>query len=173
MISVEGLNFDSFMPLFGKEGIKIPVSVITDADPYVTAENGEQSAHYPAADEAITVSANTASMKVREDAFVKVFHGQKTFEYDLALHAKNRDAMLSALEDIHPGIAKALKVVVDGEVGDAAKAKALFKGMFERNQNNVQKGRFAQALAANIEEKQLEITVPAHIRNAVVHACQK
>lgn len=34
LISVEGLNFDSFLPLFGEKGLRIPVSVITDADPF-------------------------------------------------------------------------------------------------------------------------------------------
>ena len=33
LISVEGLNFDSFMPLFGDNALKIPVAVLTDADP--------------------------------------------------------------------------------------------------------------------------------------------
>ena len=33
LISVEGLNFDSFLPLFGDKALKIPVAVLTDADP--------------------------------------------------------------------------------------------------------------------------------------------
>ncbi|MCQ1833356.1 ATP-dependent nuclease [Neorhizobium galegae] len=172
LISVEGLNFDSFMPLFGQEGIQIPVSVITDADPSITSAEGKSVAHYPGAKDLIVVSANTKSMKEREDEFVKVFHGQKTFEYDLALDATNRTTMLSALADIHPGIAQTVKAAVDLESGDAAQAKALFRGMFERHQNNVQKGRFAQALAASIQESGLPITVPGYIRDAVVHACQ-
>ncbi|WP_312412447.1 ATP-dependent endonuclease [Shinella sp.] len=172
LISVEGLNFDSFMPLFGQEGIQIPVSVITDADPSITSAEGKSVAHYPGAKDLIVVSANTKSMKEREDEFVKVFHGQKTFEYDLALDATNRTTMLSALADIHPGIAQTVKTAVDLESGNAAQAKALFRGMFERDQNNVQKGRFAQALAASIQESGLPITVPGYIRDAVVHACQ-
>ena len=35
LISVEGLNFDSFLPLFGDKALKIPVAVLTDADPVV------------------------------------------------------------------------------------------------------------------------------------------
>lgn len=172
LISVEGLNFDSFMPLFGKKGIQVPVSVITDADPSITNAEGKSVAHYPGATDPIVVSANTKSMKEREDEFVRVFHGQKTFEYDLALDATNRATMLSALADIHPGIAQTVKAAVELETGDAEQAKALFRGMFERDQNNVQKGRFAQALAASIQEGGLPITVPDYIRKAVVHACQ-
>jgi len=172
LISVEGLNFDSFMPLFGENGVQIPVSVITDADPQIEDAEGKKHAHYPSPTEQIVVSDNTASMMGLEDKFLKVFHGQKTFEYDFAFEEKNRLAMLEALEEIHPVIAKNLRGVVDTEKDDAGKAKALFRGMFERDQNNVQKGRFAQALAAKIEEQGLEITVPPYIQKAVEHACQ-
>jgi putative ATP-dependent endonuclease of OLD family len=33
VISVEGLNFDCFLPLFGESALRIPVAVLTDADP--------------------------------------------------------------------------------------------------------------------------------------------
>ncbi|MEQ1716031.1 MAG: AAA family ATPase [Hyphomicrobium sp.] len=173
LISVEGLNFDSFMPLFGNGAIKVPVSVITDADPQdVTAADGTHVAHYPATGEEITVSANTALMKALDDDFVKVFHGQKTFEYDFALVASNRAAMLAALAEIHPIIAKDLEAVVAAQADDRAKATALFKGMFERKDNNVQKGKFAQALAAKIDDGGLDVVVPNYILAAIKHACQ-
>lgn len=202
LISVEGLNFDSFLPLFGESALKIPVAVLTDADPVPTiakpptkvgtlgvasvplpeslagsesASEGEEDDTepvYPAPGDAITVSANTAKMKVREDAYVKVFHGLKTFEYDLALDATNRTAMLNALAELHPRIAKSLTVAVDVEVGDAAKAKALFRGMFERPKNNVQKGSFAQSLAQVISDDKVAFTVPPYLQAAIKHACQ-
>ncbi|MDO8301207.1 ATP-dependent endonuclease, partial [Lacisediminimonas sp.] len=99
LISVEGLNFDSFLPLFGEKALKIPVALITDADPADEPTDGtEAKALYPKADDPIKVSDNTAKMKKLEDTFVKVFHGVKTLEYDLALHADNRTAMLTALK---------------------------------------------------------------------------
>jgi putative ATP-dependent endonuclease of OLD family len=102
LISVEGLNFDSFMPLFGKDAIKVPVAVLTDADPQkIIGADGDVVAQYPALGEAIIPSANTNMMKSFEDEFVKVFYGVKTFEYDFALHEKNRLVMLSALIFIH------------------------------------------------------------------------
>jgi putative ATP-dependent endonuclease of OLD family len=171
LISVEGLNFDSFMPLFGEDAIKVPAAVITDADPQIKV--GEKwAAHYPSAHEAITVSDNTAAMQARQDSLVKVFHGQKTFEYDLALDATNREVMLAALGDIHPHIAASLKVEVDAGADDREKAKRLFRGMFERPSSNVQKGRFAQALAARIADKSVSLATPAYIRAAIKHACQ-
>ena len=174
LISVEGLNFDSFMPLFGEKAIKIPVAVITDADPQIENEDGTFDAHYPDAAEAVDVSVNTAAMNKKQDEFVKVFHGQKTLEYDFALHQNNRDVMLDALSEIHPTIAEKLKDLVDAEVGDQAKAKKLFRGMFERDSNNIQKGKFAQALAAAIEDPKFEgdIKVPEYLKKAFEHACQ-
>ena len=172
LISVEGLNFDSFLPLFGEKALRIPVAVITDADPVDESEGGgEPQALYPAPGDIVKVSANTAKMKESEDAFVKVFHGCKTLEYDLALHADNRAAMLTALKELHPKIGKAVAAAVDGVDGDAAKARALFSGMFERLQNNVQKGRFGQALAQVFADG-AACVVPDYIRKAIDHACQ-
>ncbi|MEX3982224.1 ATP-dependent endonuclease [Paraburkholderia sp. EG287A] len=204
LISVEGLNFDSFLPLFGDKALKIPVAILTDADPVPPeaeqpaaaiavavggasppspagaaadesvdeGEDDDPEPVYPAPGDVITVSANTAKMKGREDAHVKVFYGLKTFEYDLALESDNRTAMLKALAELHPRIAKSLITTVDAEVGDAAKAKALFCGMFERPKNNVQKGSFAQSLAQVISDDKVAFTVPTYIQAAIQHACR-
>lgn len=172
LISVEGLNFDSFLPLFGEKALKIPVAVLTDADPVNEPADGvEPQALYPALGDVIKVSDNTAKMKGREDIFVKVFHGLKTLEYDLALHSDNRTAMLKALSELHPKIADTVEAAVNAAVGDAAKARALFSGMFERKQNNIQKGRFGQALAQVLSEG-AACNVPDYIRDAIVHVCQ-
>ncbi|QOJ31430.1 MAG: AAA family ATPase [Gammaproteobacteria bacterium] len=172
LISVEGLNFDSFLPLFGEKALRIPVAAITDADPVDDPGDGnEPQALYPAPGDTITVSSNTAKMKTREDTFVKVFHGLKTLEYDLALHADNRAAMLKALKELHPRIGEIVESSVEAATDDAAKARALFSGMFERKQNNVQKGRFGQALAQVLSDG-APCQVPDYIKNAVAHACQ-
>lgn len=202
LISVEGLNFDSFLPLFGDNALKINVSVLTDADPVApkvgpasaaadpaaalaaapvaastvaedTDEEEDEDAEpvYPAPGDTIIVSANTAKMKTREDDHVRVFHGLKTFEYDLALEADNRTAMIKALKELRSRIAKSLEVTVAGKVGDAEQAKALFCGMFERKQNNVQKGSFAQSLAQVISDKTVPFEVPAYIQAAIKHVC--
>lgn len=175
LISVEGLNFDSFMPLFGETAIKIPVAVITDADPFIVDADGKNQPHYPSKTDKITVSSNTASMKGREDAYVKVFHGQKTFEYDFALHERNRTVMLAALKELHPQIGADLETELASKTDDRDKAEALFTGMFERpkGKKNVQKGAFAQALAAQIEENNQEVDIPTYIRSAVLHVCKQ
>lgn len=202
LISVEGLNFDSLLPLFGENALKIPVAVLTDADPVAPKadpasaatdpaavlsaapvavpavpedpddDEGEDAEPvYPAPGDTITVSANTAKMKKREDGHVKVFHGLKTFEYDLALEADNRTAMIKALKELRPRIAKSLEATVASKVGDAEQAKALFCGMFERKQNNIQKGSFAQSLSQVVSDKTVPFKVPAYIQAAIKHVC--
>ncbi|HGD3635057.1 TPA: ATP-dependent endonuclease [Enterobacter hormaechei] len=215
LISVEGLNFDSFLPLFGEQGLRIPVAVVTDADPFEEEEveavaEGEQAEEeiddllseaayqeetdapddaepagnaekkkkfkrkevYPALGDQVRLSANTIKMKNLEDGFVKVFHGLKTLEYDLALTEVNRNIMLTALADPHPKISKALRNIVDAQPDNTAKTKALFCGMFERKGNgNIQKGRFAQALAEQIS-KENGFEVPEYLKKAIQHVCQ-
>lgn len=221
LISVEGLNFDSFLPLFGEKGLRIPVSVVTDADPFeeeeiLDAVAGEQSDAeieedllaeaayleetgtpddeeankvaaegtkkkkrvkrkeiYPSLGDEVRLSSNTVNMKGLEDGYVKVFHGVKTLEYDLALLEDNRGPMLTALADPHPRISKALRKIVDAAPDNTAKAKALFCGMFERkdSSSNVQKGRFSQALAEQIL-KMPGCKVPEYLQQAILHVCQ-
>lgn len=201
LISVEGLNFDSFIPLFGEKALKIPVSVLTDADPSdpidedesdensctVAPNENEETASvkddessggkkkakpiYPAIGDKVQVSANTSKMLESQDSYLKVFHGLKTLEYDLALNAKNRKYMLAALRELHPKISANLEKKIEVATGDAEKARILFSGMFERRNGNVQKGRFAQALA-HIIAAEHDFVVPEYIKNAIEHACQ-
>ncbi len=170
LISVEGLNFDCFLPLFGEKSIRIPVAVITDADPSIMVGN-ESTPVYPDADDAIEVSANTKVLLASKDKFIGVFHGQKTLEYDFALSESNRTVMLKALKTLHPGIAAVVEEDVNSAAGDAAKAKALFSGMFERSSNNVQKGRFGQALAQELLGSKVQCVVPPYIKKALEHVC--
>ena len=79
--------------------------------------------------------------------------------------------MLAALKELHPQIATTVAAAVEAAEGDAAKARALFSGMFERRQNNVQKGRFGQTLAQVFAEG-AACTVPGYIGDAIAHACQ-
>lgn len=215
LISVEGLNFDSFLPLFGEKGLRIPVAVVTDADPFEEEEvqekaGGELDAEviedllaeaayleetdapededpaeaakkkkvkrkevYPSLEEVVRLSSNTLKMMESEDAFVKVFHGVKTLEYDLALLEANRGPMLTALADPHPRIAETLRKIVDAQPDNTTKAKALFCGMFERKKSssNVQKGRFGQAFAEQIA-KTPGCEVPDYLQKAIQHVCQ-
>ena len=174
VISVEGLNFDCFLPLFGQAGLPIPVSVITDGDPANEDSDVKTKSVYPDLTEKIDISANTKSLINRADDFISVFHGVKTLEYDLALYECNRNVMLDALADTNPGIAKILRTEVEAENTNKEKAKALFCGMFERGPGlkNIQKGRFAQALAYQLSQEGIEFAVPGYITAAVKHVCK-
>lgn len=170
LISVEGLNFDCFLPLFGKGRICIPVAVITDADPSEEV-GGKTQPLYPNFGDAILVSDNTKAMLKLADEFVGVFHGLKTLEYDLALYESNRTAMLRTLKLLHPKIGSEVEASVIAAADDAGKAKALFSGMFERSSGNVSKGRFGQALAQELSDPSVGCDVPPYIQNAIEHVC--
>lgn len=176
VISVEGLNFDCFLPLFGDSGLPIPVSVITDGDPAKEDDGSGDNkvAVYPSLADDIQISATTQSLKDKSDGFISVFHGVKTLEYDLALYDGNCDVMLNALDDTNPGIAKDLRALVEAVSTNQEKAKTLFCGMFERREGlqNIQKGRFAQALAYQLSLDEVEFTVPDYITDAIKHVCK-
>ncbi len=170
LISVEGLNFDCFLPLFGKGRICIPVAVITDPDPSEEV-GGKTQALYPKSGDTVPVSDNTQAMLKLTDEFVGVFHGLKTFEYDLALYESNRTAMLKTLKLLHPKIGVEVEKSVIAAADDAAKAKALFSGMFERSSGNVSKGRFGQSLAQELSDANVGCDVPPYIQRAIEHVC--
>ena len=175
LISVEGLNFNSFMPLFGKNAIKIPVAVLTDADPAkVAGADGKEEPHYPEtrrSDHAFRQCPSDEEMRgrIREG----LPRSEDLFEYDFALYEKNRAVMLDALEEIHPQIAAGLRTEVAAAPDDTVKARALFSGMFERKYGNVQKGRFGQTLAAKIVDGAVDVDIPPYIVAAIEHVAKK
>ncbi|EHU2458155.1 AAA family ATPase [Acinetobacter baumannii] len=178
LISVEGLNFDCFLPLFGENALNIKISVITDADPSALQceDDGLKEPVYPSLGEEVEISSNTKNLKEYENNFVRVFHGVKTFEYDFALYEDNRFAMIEALKMIHPKIAIKVQDEVSEAVDNSNKARALFSGMFERSKNmssNVQKGKFSQALAEVLTDPKgsMSCVVPEYIINAIEHVC--
>ena len=171
LISVEGLNFDCFLPLFGKGRLCIPVAVITDADPTEEVA-GKTQALYPKTGDTVPVSDNTKAMLKHNDEFVGVFHGLKTLEYDLALYESNRTTMLKTLKLLHPKIGVEVETSVNAATDDAAKARALFSGIFERSSGNVSKGRFGQALAQELSDAGVACDVPPYIQKAIEHVCE-
>jgi len=76
------------------------------------------------------------------------------------------------LKELHPKIGATLEVQMNAAATDAEKARVLFCGMFERPQNNVQKGRFGQALAQTYSQPGAACKVPDYILQAIAHVCQ-
>jgi len=155
ILSTEGLNFDCFLPLFGQEALNVRVAVLTDADP---------PKRYPKAGDALELSDAAKSIEARTSAFVRPFFAQKTLEYDLALQAENQSLMLSALEEMHPDIGKALRIAV-AEAPVDERPRVLFSGMFERDKGaSIQKGRYAQTLAQVIATDGTTFKAPPYIQ---------
>jgi len=155
IINVEGLNFDAFLPLFGKMALNIPVAFLTDADP---SEN-----LYPALNDTLELSATAQKLRNREDNFVKVFFAYKTFEYDLALYPENREAMLTVLRELHPQVEKDLRQKLE-HTDEKSKPKTLFSEIFV--ERNIKKGVFAQALAQRVALRSTPFKVPEYIEKA-------
>lgn len=160
VLSTQGLNFDAFLPLFGDDALSARVAIISDADPGADV--------YPLLNDPFIYSDAAKKLLACASNCVQVFFARKTLEYDLALHEENRVAMLRALEDIHPNIAKDLRLSVKG-AAEGAKAKQLFCGMFEREQGkaSVQKGAFGQALAQVLLVPDVTCQVPEYISSAL------
>jgi len=161
LLSTEGLNFDSFLPLFGENALNVRVAIISDGDP-------PEPKSYPKLGDPPVRSATANGLKAKENVFIKTFFAQKTLEYDLALQPENRAVMLDALEELHGVIGKDLRKAVEN-AADADKARELFSGMFERGdtKSNVQKGAYAQALAHAIAKDGVDIKVPPYIEQAL------
>jgi putative ATP-dependent endonuclease of OLD family len=155
VLSTDGLNFDCFLPLFGEAALNVRVAVLTDADPPKA---------YPKLGDALVLSDAAKSIEDKKSVFVEPFFAQKTLEYDLALQAENQPLMLSALEELHPEIGKALRIEVD-KVPPEDKPRVLFSGMFERDKGtDVQKGKYAQTLAQAIAAEGAVFKAPPYIQ---------
>jgi putative ATP-dependent endonuclease of OLD family len=158
VLSTEGLNFDCFLPLFGEDALNVLVAVLTDADPPKA---------YPQLGAPLVYSPAAMSIDEKTSVFIQPFFAQKTLEYDLALQPVNQELMLSALEDLHPGIAESLRKEVD-KAALAEKPRVLFSGMFEREKGtDIQKGKYAQALAQAIATPGAAFVVPPYIKAAL------
>ncbi len=167
IISTDGLNFDAFLPLFGKNAMQIPVAVITDADPPKT--------DFPDQTVALTLSGAAENLKGLEDEFVKCYFAKKTLEYDLAFDAVRRDLMVAALKEMHPKIGADVETDVGKVSTDQEKAKVLYCGMFQRSGDleSVQKGRYSQVLAYGIAMSKTPVALPPHIEAALEFVAKK
>lgn len=161
VLSTEGLNFDAFTPLFGKDALNTRVAIIADADPKAPHD-------FPKLGDGLSPSDAAKSIQALENDFVKAFFAQKTFEYDLALQPKNQPLMLSALEELHPTITTILKPSIAGTTLEG-RPRALFNGIFDRGEGltKVQKGAYAQALAQLISDESSDFVVPPYLAAAI------
>ena len=154
VLNADGINFNAFIPLFGVEGLGVPVVILTDGD--AKAVGGKMSA--------------TAS-GLREQASgipnLNVEMAEITFEHELARSEMLLPHMVSALKELHPNIGAKLETELEALATIEDKAAKFLDAFIKKS---VSKGRFAQELAGILEECSLGANaVPDYIRNALRH----
>lgn len=215
-IAVDGLTFKHFLPMFGvgvapgkgAYAMKRHVSCLIDADP-ARAESpggkpkicwpfelGLDPAKYDYSEQSATAAGLKALCHGSPD--VKVFHGLRTLEYDLAHENSDcpllitdvcvrRDKLTAFIGDAtstyHALRALAgdeLWAVVDGlGISDGDKKKALLAAIYQSSVGK-EKGEHALELERQLQEnlkksetERLKFTVPAHIGGAIRWACRQ
>ncbi len=215
-IAVDGLTFKHFLPMFGvgvapgqqDYAMKRRVSCLIDADPARAEKpNGRWKICWPfevgldsARYEYIAQSPTATKLKAlcHGSADVKVFHGIRTLEYDLAhentecpllitelctwegklkTFVANASAAHSDLKDLAED--ELWNVVDSLAIANAEKKKILFAAVYQSSVGD-EKGAHALEVECQLREnlkksatERLNFTVPPHIRNAIEWACRQ
>ncbi len=154
VLNVDGLNFNTFLPLFGDKRITVPIAILTDGD---CKSLGAE------------LSNTTKTLKANELHInnLRVEYSEITFEHELARAPTMLALMLTAFEMIHPLNGKQLRSDIALLSGNDQKAN---KFLEEFLRNNTSKGEFAQELAALLDAPTLKVPVaeiPAYIKRAL------
>jgi len=152
VVNVDGINFNAFLPLFGKDKLAIPFAILTDGDAKLIGSGPSDSAK---------------GLKGQESAILnlRVEFSEITFEHELARSKLLLPHMLDALATIHPTVTKELRKTAANLDTDDEKADAFYA---EFKSSNVSKGRFAQELALILDNSGLGLgAVPEYIRGAL------
>lgn len=154
VMNADGINFDAFIPLFGKNRLRIPVAILTDGD--ADKVGGEK-------------SSTATGLKAQEASVpnLRVEMSEITFEHELARSDALLPHMISAFMALHPQIGSGLKTALEALDSADDKANEFLKVFLEKK---VLKGRFAQELAGILEECEIEAdAVPEYIRKVLRH----
>lgn len=160
VLNVDGINFNAFIPLFGRDRLSLPVAILTDGDDK---------------DRTGTPSAAATGLKAKETEIpnLRVEFGEITFEHELARSAALLPSMLRAFRTLRPTLGATLDTRISELGTDKEKADAFFEE-FVRSQTS--KGEFAQELAGLFENSLSKQgagafpvdCVPQYIRDALV-----
>jgi len=154
VLNADGINFNAFTPLFGAEGLRVPVVILTDGD--AKEIGGEISA---TASDLIEQAAGIPNLNVEMSEI--------TFEHELARSEILLPHMVSALKELHPKIGARIETKLAALATVEEKA-AKFLNLFTNR--SVSKGQFAQELAGILAGRNLGANaVPDYIRNALRH----
>ncbi len=154
ILNADGINFNAFTPLFGTEGLRVPVVILTDGD---AKEPGGE----------ISATASDLNEKTVGIRNLNVEMSEITFEHELARSEVLLPHMVSALKELHPVIGEMLETELAALATVEQKA-AKFLEVFRKK--SVSKGRFAQELAGILAERSIGVNaVPSYILNALRH----
>ena len=154
VLNADGINFNAFIPLFGKSRLCMPVAILTDGD---AKEVGGE------------MSATASGLKAQEAnvSNLKVEMSEITFEHELARSDAFLPHMISAFKELHPQKGAALETAIEALESADDKANDFLRVFLE---TKASKGRFAQELAGILEEYEIGAdAVPEYIRNALHH----
>ena len=191
VINMNGIYFEHFMPFFCnlkdicKSNIPIRCSGLTDKDP------PKESKPTPSNTNSLVSSNHALSLidKINRSDYARLYDNKlKTFEYDLAMEANNRNVMLDILINLWPknsekenGVKNVLSGLKDKEIKTDGDKAAIAFDILQRIENSkITKGLFSQALADKLKpiknekgilEFPVEFTIPNYIRKAVIWAC--
>ena len=151
IVNVNGINFNCFIPLFGKDKINIPIIILTDGD-----------------DKERTGTPSSKTLKLLENTKnipnLRVLYCSNTFEHELARSQYFLPSMVHAFTNIHPELGRELSFQLD-KISSADDKADLFLQEFLRSETS--KGAFAQELANLIEGKEFsQEAVPSYIRTS-------
>ncbi|MBU1099383.1 MAG: AAA family ATPase [Bacteroidetes bacterium] len=174
VINMNGIYFKHFMQFFAdlteesSSNINIKCAGITDNDPpsdcFPTPEDNCHGSN-PALELIATVN---------KSDLARLYAGSlKTFEYDLAMEAKNIPIMSKALIAI-TDTAGSIKLTLESYLKsqwDNIKVEEKRDAAKFLYEHIISKGLYAQVLADQLETEQCDIVVPVYIKKAVIWAC--
>ncbi|HTD08810.1 MAG TPA: AAA family ATPase [Solirubrobacteraceae bacterium] len=152
VINVGGVAFPPFTELFAPERLPYKLAVVSDGDRQSEVEEGLEGA-------ATSLSPRAADLLGHAGDNVTVKLAERTLEWDLAATG-NVEVMLQALSGVKPRIGSALKRELTG-IEPREAANAILSKVADV------KGRFAQELAALLEDETIDFTAPDYLKEAI------
>ncbi|MBX9655843.1 MAG: AAA family ATPase, partial [Cyanobacteria bacterium] len=173
VVPIHGAHFDPYTKLFGPTAIEKRCSILTDGD----SQNDEEPALDPEdeADVAAVPAApkrdRVASLKAKENAYLKVFVGSTTFEMELTEVGTLGMFSAACAEVGAPRISAFLKKL-ESDIGASTTLTPAQTAKLQKAKKYVlntskrfQKGRFAQVVSKHVA---LAKSLPEYIKQAVV-----
>jgi putative ATP-dependent endonuclease of OLD family len=175
VVHVSGVSFDVLGKLFGRRKLRVPIAVVTDGDPelvYEAGQEGRPDCAQPTRDTDGRIVPGLRAQALGERLLAKgieVFPSTVTLEYDLAAAGElNAGIILDAWARC-ASVPERLKASVSGSGTSEDKALALWRAVCLRKARP-SKAELAQQLAAVLDEDRAaaaKFVVPAYIKQAI------